>query len=282
MRINPLLSKELRIEMRTWRTFMMLSVYLLILAGFGTVFFASVSGGLRMGYMDSAQMGRNMFAFMSVLQFVLIVLFVPALTANSISGEKERQTFDLLVSTQLTPTGIVLGKLAASLSTVILLIIASLPLYGFIFLLGGVAPAELITLLLILMITAVFFGSLAIFLSARFRKTTTSLIVSYGFALFILGGTLLLNGLNAALFYRGVAPPMHYLLLFNPLILFEWLYPEQLKEMLTQFSQNTYPYSNLSWLRFWHINLFINGLLAVLSLIWASRLVNPLRAGRKS
>ncbi|MCR3922690.1 MAG: ABC transporter permease, partial [Firmicutes bacterium] len=280
-RINPLLAKEMRLQMRSWRTFAMVAFYLVVLGGFGTIFFSSMSGGLRMGNMDSAQLGQSMFIFLSLLQFALIVLFVPGLTANAISGEKERQTFDLLVSTQLTSLGIVLGKLTASLSTVFLLIFSSLPLYGFVFLLGGVAPRELAILVIILMLTALLFGSVTLLFSALFRKTTLSFIAAYGLAGFILGGTLMLNALNTALFYRGAALPLHYLLVINPLVLFEWLYPEALVSLFSQLSQNTYPFRTLSWLHFWHLNIIANALIAAVSLGWAARLVNPLRASRK-
>jgi ABC-type transport system involved in multi-copper enzyme maturation permease subunit len=281
MRINPLLSKEMRLEMRTWRTFIMLSLYLLALGGFGTIFFISMSRGLNMGYTDSAQLGRSMFTFMAVLQFVLIVLLVPSLTANAISAEKQSQTFDLLVCTQLTPVGIILGKLAASLSTVFLLIVASLPLYGFIFLLGGVSPGELFILLMILMVNALFLGSVTVLFSARFKKTSAAFIAAYGLCLFLYGATAILNAFNQSFIYMGTAPPAHILLMMNPLILFEWLYPEPLKEMLHHLSQNNYPFRTLSWLRYWHINLIFTGFLATVSLVWASRLVNPLRADRK-
>lgn len=283
MRLNPLLANELRLQMRTWRTFIMVAVYLLILGGLGAVFFANFSRGMRFGYMDSAQLGQNLFVFLGVLQFALVFLFVPGLAAASVSGERERQTFDLLVCTQLTPIGIILGKLASSLSTVFLLIFASLPLYGFIFTLGGVSPGELAILVAILMLSALFFGSLTVCVSALFRKTTVSFITVYGLAMLLLGGTLLLNGLNSALFHQAAAPPLHYLLLLNPLVLFEWLYPEELREALHHFSQGSYPFRSPAWLarlKFWHLHLSLSALLAASALAWSARLVNPLRTGK--
>lgn len=285
MRLNPLLAKELRLQMRTWRTFSMVSVYLLILGGLGVLFFSNFTYSMRLGYTDSAQVGQSLFIFLALLQFSLIYLFVPGLAAASISGEKERQTFDLLVCTRLTPLGIVLGKLVSSLSTVFILILSSLPLYGFVFLLGGVSPGELAILITMLMLSALFFGSFTVLFSALFRKTTVCFIAAYGLAGLLLGGTLLLNGLNLALFQQtGGAPPLHFLLVLNPLVLFEWLYPEPLGGLLSQLSQNAYPFRYPAWLsrlKFWHLHFGTGALLSLGSLLWSARLVNPLRGRRK-
>ena len=284
LRLNPLLAKELRSQMRTWRTFAMVSAYLIILGGLGVLFFSSFAHTMRLGYTDTAQVGQNLFVFLALLQFGLIFLFVPGLAAASISGEKERQTLDLLVCTRLTPLGIILGKLGASLSTVFLLIFSSLPLYGFIFLLGGVSPGELAILLTMLMVSAFYFGSLTVLFSSLFRKTAVCFIAAYGLAGLLLGGTVLLNGLNTALFHRvGGAPPLHYLLILNPLVLFEWLYPEPLGELLNQLSQNSYPFRHPAWLKFWHLHLGAGLLLSLGGLFWSARRVNPLRgAGNRT
>ena len=105
-RINPLLAKELRIRMRTWRTFAMISLYLLGLGGFALIYFSAVFSMVRMGYESLAEMGRGLFAFLAFLQSALVVFTVPALVGNAVSGERERQTFDLLACTQLTPRGL--------------------------------------------------------------------------------------------------------------------------------------------------------------------------------
>ena len=102
-RINPLLAKELRIRMRTWRTFAMISLYLLGLGIFALIYFSAVFSMVRMGYESLAEMGRGLFAFLAFLQSALVVFTGPALVGNAISGERERQTFDLLACTQLTP-----------------------------------------------------------------------------------------------------------------------------------------------------------------------------------
>lgn len=289
MRINPLLAKELRLRMRTWRSFAVVSLYLLALGGFCLFFFASFTSNLRHGYQDPSDVGQNMFYALTFLQCGLLYFLLPGLTANVISGERESQTFDLLVCTQLTPMNIVLGKLTASLSTMLLLIIASLPLYSIVFLLGGVSPAEIAILIAIMVISAFNYGSYYLYLSSLFQRSSIAVLAGYALALFLSGGTLLINGLYAALVggrgYPGL--PLYYLLLFNPLALLEWLFPEPGQEIVGQLMEMasrsaSYPLTGpLSWLRFWHVALLVHVVLAIVALRAASRLVDPLHAEKK-
>ncbi len=288
MRINPLLAKELRLRMRTWRSFAVVSIYLLALGGFCISFFASFINNLRYGYQDPSSVGQSMFYALTFLQCGLLYFLLPGLTANVITMEKESQTFDLLVCTQLTPMNIVLGKLTASLSTMLLLIIASLPLYSVVFLLGGVSPAELAILTAIMVISAFNYGSYYLFLSSLFQRSSIAVLAGYALSLLLTGGTLLINALYASIISMrgGFGLPLYYLLLVNPLALLEWLFPEPAQEIIRQLigmSTNTpYPLTGaLGWLRFWHVSLLVHVLLAVAALWGASRLVNPLRVERK-
>lgn len=278
LRINPLLAKELRIRMRTWRTFALVSLYLLGLGGFALIFFSAQFASVRYGYGSLSEVGRNMFAFLSVLQFILVIFSVPALAGNSVSGERERQTFDLLACTQLTPFGIVAGKLASALSAVVLLILASLPLYGFVFLMGGVSPGELLTLFVILLLTALFSGCWSMMFSALFKRTISAIVAAYALTLFLTGGTLILFILFAQLLFLGQAAsmPVYIFLLFSPLSLFEWLYPDVVNSIFS--SLRGYPFSS-GWLAI--LGLLVNIGIAALCLWIATRAVNPLRAGRR-
>lgn len=279
-RINPLLAKELRIRMRTWRTFGMVSLYLLAVGGFALIYFGVMFNTVRIGYNSLAGLGRGMFGFTAVLQSSLVIFTVPALVGNAVSGERERQTFDLLACTQLTPWGIVLGKLAAALSVAVLLIVASLPLYGFVFLMGGVSPMELAVLFLAQLFTAFFVGCWALMFSALFRRTVTSIIASYALTLFLVGGTLILASLLSQIFWRSNGTVLSYpILILNPLAFFEWVFPANVGDILSVLLYN-YPFTN-SWLKYSHLAFLANAAFAFLCL-WISTLaVNPLRGKRK-
>jgi len=277
MRINPLLAKELRLRMRTWHSFAAISLYLLVLGGFGVLFLYGTFSSAGLMYSDLSYMGRSAFTFLTVLQFALILFMVPGLTATLISSEWERQTFDLLICTQLSPAGIVLGKLASALSMVVLLILASLPLYGFIFMIGGVSPVELFIAAAIFIAVAVVQGSLAILLSALFRKTIVSVVSSYGLAFFLTGGLPIIVALIEAI-RQDAAGNIYYLLLLSPPALLEWLHPEVVQQVLASLSRGAYPWASLS---FAQVSLFINLLVAALALALTAYRINPLRQRRQ-
>ncbi|MFQ9208670.1 MAG: ABC transporter permease [Clostridium fessum] len=62
---------------------------------------------------------------------------MPALTASSISGERERQTLELMLTTTMEPRDMVLGKLASSLVTMLVLAVSALPVQALVFVYGA-------------------------------------------------------------------------------------------------------------------------------------------------
>lgn len=278
LRINPLLSKELRIRMRNWRTFGMISLYLLALAGFTVLFFLSSFTMIREGYSSMAEVGRNLFTFLAIVQFVIVSLLVPSLVGNAISGERERQTIDLLTCTQLSSFGIVIGKLAAALSTVVLLIVASLPLYGFIFLLGGVSLLEVLILFLVILGVAFLVGCWSLMFSALFKRTVAAIVASYGFILFLFGGSTVLFALLINIFYSssGGAPSiLTVIVASNPLSHLGWIFPHFFQDLLFALD------SNFLGLELWHIALLLQTGMAGISLLLATNTVNPLKGNKR-
>lgn len=274
LRINPLLGKELRIRMRSWRTFGMISLYLLVLGGFAVLFLVANIGSFAYGFTPLAEVGRNLFTFLAIAQFVIVILLVPGLVGNAISGEKERQTLDLLTCTQLSPFGIVSGKLMATLSTVVLLIFASLPLYGLVFFLGGVSPLEVLLLFLVILAVALLTGCWSLMFSALLRRTVTAVVASYGLTGFMLGGSSILILLLAGIFGDKLSSGYIIILAANPLSHLGWIFPSFFRDITSLLD------SNLLGLELWHLALLVQGGIAALSLYLATRRVNPLKGGR--
>ena len=55
----------------------------------------------------------DLYTFVSSIEFIMLLFIMPALTASSISGEQERQTLELMLTTTMEPRDMVLGKLAS-------------------------------------------------------------------------------------------------------------------------------------------------------------------------
>ncbi|MGD8191192.1 ABC transporter permease [Brevibacillus ginsengisoli] len=185
---NPLIVKEMRERFRTKKTVWILGLYLLVM------------GAILLGFMYVSKLGgirvpgesREVFYLIAIIQYAMICFIAPALSAGAISGEREKQTLNILLTTQLTPGRIIVSKLLTSLAFIFLLIVSSLPLYSFVFLSGGISPTQLLTLFCFFAVNILFFGSLGLFCSTWIKRTGVSTITAYGLALFVVVGTGLL------------------------------------------------------------------------------------------
>lgn len=184
---NPILVKEMRERFRSKKTMCILAVYLIVM------------GGIPIGFlfMDPIKAGalgenHNLFLMSAAIHYAMVCFIVPALTAGAISGERERQTLPILLTTQLSPRTIVLSKLITSLAFSTLLLVASMPLYSIVMLYGSVSPEQMAKLVLFLAVNVLFLGSLGLFCSTWIKRTSVSTITAYGIAFFFVAGTGLL------------------------------------------------------------------------------------------
>ncbi|NGQ96319.1 ABC transporter permease subunit [Brevibacillus sp. SYP-B805] len=182
---NPLIVKEMRERFRKKITYWILGLYLFVM------------GAILLGFMYVNQLNsimipgenRELFILIAVIQYAMICFIAPALSAGTISGERERQTLHVLLTTQLSPGRIIWSKLLTSLAYIFLMVISSLPLYSFVFLYGGISPQQLFTLVLFFAVNIVFFGALGLFCSTWIKRTGVSTITAYGLAFFFVVGT---------------------------------------------------------------------------------------------
>jgi ABC-type transport system involved in multi-copper enzyme maturation permease subunit len=185
MTFTALLTKELRLRLRRERFVWLIIIYLLVLGllGFGFLQRANVFSGGYQGYLLS-QIGAQLYALLSFIQLFLIVFIAPAFTATAINGEKERQTFDLLLCSKLSAFSLLAGKLIAGLVNVLLLIAASIPLFSLVFFFGGVSPIQVLITLIIFIMTAIVAGTFSLCCSTLIHRPTASTAAAYTFCAF--------------------------------------------------------------------------------------------------
>ena len=183
---NPVVLKELRGRMRGNRAFAILTVYLGLMSLFTALLYLAYTASSNVDIYGpgSGQMaGKVVFAGLVGIELFLVCFIAPAFTAGAISGERERQTYELLRTTLLPARSLVLGKLTSALSFIVLLLIAAVPLQSLVFLLGGVAAEEVLISLAMLLVTALASGSAGIFFSAIMRRTLGASVLTYAAAL---------------------------------------------------------------------------------------------------
>jgi ABC-2 type transport system permease protein len=190
--INPVLNKEFKLRMRTPRAMWTLFSYLFAigLMALSAIYLSEVTSGRGQSF--NPEQSKILFYFMSMAQLGLIAFMAPGLTSGVISGEREKQTLNLLLTTQQSSATIILSKLVSSLSFMVLIVISTIPVYSMIFLYGGISPKQLFLVFLFYLFIMFVLGAFGILFSTLFKRTMISVIVTYGLTLFLFGGTALL------------------------------------------------------------------------------------------
>lgn len=173
-RDNPVLQRELLVNLRMGRAFLLLFAYLALLSAVVYVQWPSE----RIDVTNPAQSQRLMNLFF-LGQYLLASLMAPSFAAGSITGEKERQTYEMLLASPLRPGAVLLGKFFASLCHLALLIFCSLPIVMLCLPLGGTSLYELLASYVVLILSIATFGMISLTCSGFFARTSAALVVSY-------------------------------------------------------------------------------------------------------
>ena len=181
LRVNPVMVRELRGRMRGARAFVVMSIYLALMSGFALLLYVIFSTASSLNASAATgQIGRVLFAGVVGIELLLIIFIAPSFTSGAITGERERQTYDLLRTTLLATPSFITGKLESSLGYILLLLLAAIPLQSLAFLFGGVTETEVILAFLILTVTAITFGTFGIYFSATQPRTLAASVRTYG------------------------------------------------------------------------------------------------------
>lgn len=205
---NPVLVKELRGRMRGGRAFLILTVFLLVLAIPTTLLYLVAAEQVRFNSLNAGQtIGKTLFLGIVTIALVQVMIVVPGQAAAAITSEKERETYDLLISTLLPPWKIILGKLIAALAYALLLIVAVIPFMAVSFFFGGVTVLEVTLALLGLFVTVLLFGAMGILWSVIMRRSLASTIITQATSVAVLLGIPFLLFVFAALFLQNSPLP---------------------------------------------------------------------------
>lgn len=184
MMLNPIFESSARRRMRTVKTPVIVTAYAAVLLIFSlcqlTRFFGQ---GIAVW---QARISTEWYIWLTALQFLLILLVAPALSAGSIAGERERQTFDLLLVTGVGTRRIVLGKMMENFAFLALLILCGAPVMALAYVTGGVPVTDIAVTLAYLLVIALAALSVGMVMSVCMRRSLTAIIAAY-LMIFIIG-----------------------------------------------------------------------------------------------
>lgn len=179
MIVGPVFSREALTAPRRPRFYAVRALLVAALLGIVLTAWQVVVGSqLVSGPGDLARFGAVVFALLTPLILTVCLLFSALLSAAAVSQEKDRKTLLLLLLTELTNSELVLGKLLASLLTVMVVIAAIVPLLLAVGWLGGVSVAQIGRATAVIAASSLAAGSLGSTLALWREKTFQALALA--------------------------------------------------------------------------------------------------------
>lgn len=287
-RKNPVFRKESTISVRIIKTSLLITAFNGVLAIISfLVFYSMIYEGRFYGIVQYSSL-LNLYSIMTYIEFAMFMLITPAITASAITGEKERKTFDLLLSSKMKPREIIIGKIESSLNMIRILAFSSFPILALVMVYGGVRLWDLFFVFVFLIVSSFFVGSIGIFFSSISSKTTTATVLTYVCILFVFLGTygivyfmnsimtLQMDGMDV---YKGVGG-WFYILLINPAVAFMDLITSQISNISTaqELSQRFGLVEKNYVIHYWKIISITLQIVFSVVLLWvSSQIIDPLR-----
>ncbi len=174
-----MLGKELAEAAARKRTYVVRFVHTGLLFGLFAILLLNVTrdtAGMPLAAIGS---GRWMFQAIVRLQFMGIILFMPALSACVITDERERGSLQLLTLAGLKPAAILTQKYLGAIFPMLTVLLVSLPLFAVAYAFGGVTAGDIGLVAYLLPLTCCQVAACGLFCSCYCRTSTKAFVVSY-------------------------------------------------------------------------------------------------------
>ena len=289
LRGNPIVKKDLQVTARSMRLSWGLFAYEAVLTMIFLLALSVIKQESSSYYRSGNVYGHLIYLFpvLSIAQVCIVAMIVPVMTASAISGEKERQTFDIMLTTCMSPFSIVLGKVMSAVLRVLFFVAAGMPIMSLAFVVGGLSWSYLFYFVLTIVLLSLLSGSIGILCSAFCRRSIAAVILSYVFYFIIYVLTFLPIFLKTLLTQGESAGESPLFLLINPIIFFEEFFMQLMSgESLFGGSSTNFSKDDVGFLTY-HLSqgkiwMFLSAacifLLSVLLLLVAAWKVNPMHS----
>tara|TARA_B100001059_G_scaffold195821_1_gene200464 strand:+ start:10443 stop:12296 length:1854 start_codon:yes stop_codon:yes gene_type:complete len=192
---NPICIRIVAGGGRRWRDMVIRALYLSFMIA---LTLSVLLGNLGSGYFSMrglASSGASIFQATAYVQIILICLLTPLFMAGAIVQESNPRTWDILLSTPLNSAQIVLGNILGRLFFIVALLLASLPLFIFLQMFGGVPGHTIIDSYVIAICSALLVASIAVTLSVTRIIGKKAVFVFYAAIVLYLVGTFVLDSI---------------------------------------------------------------------------------------
>lgn len=172
--VNPILKKDVLVNSRNSKMAMTITLINILFSFIVITIFLINRGEMYQAYYANI---ASMFPVLAMCEIGIIGLIMPIITSTSVSGERERQTLDIMLTTPIKPFSIVAGKLLSAMVTTFMYVIATLPFLAVSFVVGGLEWTALFKYVLMILFIDIYIGSIGVFFSCV-KRTSVSAAVS--------------------------------------------------------------------------------------------------------
>lgn len=189
---NAVLYKDMMVRAKRSNMTVLIFVINLILCIVASIVLIAINAQLSSFSAVSTIILPWFFIGVMIYESLVVCLVIPPATSSAISGERERQTLDVLLTTNMSTLDIVLGKYLSCLVYVGLLLLSTLPMLAIVFIYGSINFIQILAVYGSLMVVAMFLASFGIFCSTVVKKSSSATILSFLIFFFLIFGTIIL------------------------------------------------------------------------------------------
>lgn len=217
MRLYPIIKREAEIKSRSLTLPVVMTIVNALLFAVGLAGTSAQILSMKQDFTLNYGAFLRIYVAVIAVQYILLMFMIPVFTADAIAGERERGTFDLLLTTRLSAAEIVAEKFASAYLNIAAIIISGLPAMLVPLMFGGVYIQSTIFIMFIILIEGAELMSIGIFTSSFARTSVQSIALSYAIIAALAIGPVVLAGV-AGMFSEEGCNGMIYLTVIDPLL----------------------------------------------------------------
>ncbi len=184
--VGPVLDKELRVLSRRKRTYWIKGLFpvfltLVVVSGW---FSLGRGGGLSAAGMEGlTRLSRSVVSSMAWLQFMLCQCMAALMMSHAMHDEIRRRSLDVLMTTPIRSTQIVLGKLIGQLMMVWIILGLSFPVLAIVRVWGGVSWAYLVATWCVTVCATLCVASFSLFMALWVKRAHQAILIVMSFVI---------------------------------------------------------------------------------------------------
>ncbi len=200
--------RDYRSQLRGNKALWIWGAYLTLLICLGGLAYSQIVSQSQQSIASLQNQLTNFYHLVIGMLATVITLAAPALTASTITMERQRRSLDLIFSAPVKPRYLLVGKMIASLRYLFMLLVLALPVTAVCVVMGGATWGDVIGAMLVLLSSGIVMMAIGLLMSTLAPTTIGGIVWSYLAVGAYLGLVSLFGAFFAAMSSMGGSPMM--------------------------------------------------------------------------